>query len=99
MWRPESSPVSIFLLLLLSKYDVALVSAGAASPGLNASLPPNVSTRWSPFLPPPRSASTWNFRKWPSKFGDSNDPWRSEEHTAELQQRLHLVCRLLLVQE
>src|SRR2546422_3061834 len=24
------------------------------------------------------------------------DPWRSEEHTSELQSRLHLVCRLLL---
>src|SRR2546429_9143371 len=23
-------------------------------------------------------------------------PWRSEEHTSELQSRLHLVCRLLL---
>src|SRR2546422_10577149 len=26
----------------------------------------------------------------------SLDPWRSEEHTSELQSRLHLVCRLLL---
>src|SRR3989449_5377851 len=25
-----------------------------------------------------------------------NDPMRSEEHTSELQSRLHLVCRLLL---
>src|SRR5687768_18114754 len=25
-----------------------------------------------------------------------NLPWRSEEHTSELQSRLHLVCRLLL---
>src|SRR3989449_11423348 len=28
-------------------------------------------------------------------FGDPVD-WRSEEHTSELQSRLHLVCRLLL---
>src|SRR2546429_6047798 len=28
-------------------------------------------------------------------FNDSNKP-RSEEHTSELQSRLHLVCRLLL---
>src|SRR2546422_7099036 len=26
----------------------------------------------------------------------STRPWRSEEHTSELQSRLHLVCRLLL---
>src|SRR3712207_8820641 len=25
-----------------------------------------------------------------------NDPWRSEEHTSELQSRQYLVCRLLL---
>src|SRR2546422_3275683 len=32
-------------------------------------------------------------------YGDSDDyegPLRSEEHTSELQSRLHLVCRLLL---
>src|SRR2546422_7799896 len=27
---------------------------------------------------------------------DLHDLWRSEEHTSELQSRLHLVCRLLL---
>src|SRR2546429_4318018 len=27
---------------------------------------------------------------------DVGDLWRSEEHTSELQSRLHLVCRLLL---
>src|SRR2546422_2532688 len=27
---------------------------------------------------------------------DAARPWRSEEHTSELQSRLHLVCRLLL---
>src|SRR2546429_7321345 len=26
----------------------------------------------------------------------TEQPWRSEEHTSELQSRLHLVCRLLL---
>src|SRR5216684_9000900 len=29
-------------------------------------------------------------------FPASCDAWRSEEHTSELQSRLHLVCRLLL---
>src|SRR2546422_4722238 len=29
-------------------------------------------------------------------FASSRNSWRSEEHTSELQSRLHLVCRLLL---
>src|SRR2546422_1891695 len=29
----------------------------------------------------------------------SREEWRSEEHTSELQSRLHLVCRLLLEQK
>src|SRR5690554_7056119 len=29
-------------------------------------------------------------------FRESNNDWRSEEHTSELQSRPHLVCRLLL---
>src|SRR2546429_1046188 len=32
---------------------------------------------------------------WCAKGGDGH-PMRSEEHTSELQSRLHLVCRLLL---
>src|SRR2546429_3743455 len=32
----------------------------------------------------------------PSPAGDDVGFWRSEEHTSELQSRLHLVCRLLL---
>src|SRR2546422_3528821 len=32
----------------------------------------------------------------PPKFGMSASANRSEEHTSELQSRLHLVCRLLL---
>src|SRR5687768_17636579 len=45
-------------------------------------MPPSV-TRWS---------CRWNARPEPTR------PWstRSEEHTSELQSRLHLVCRLLL---
>src|SRR2546422_2196498 len=30
------------------------------------------------------------------RFASSLGNWRSEEHTSELQSRLHLVCRLLL---
>src|SRR5436305_14892521 len=35
---------------------------------------------------------------WPGSCPPSPglDPWRSEEHTSELQSRPHLVCRLLL---
>src|SRR2546422_4881187 len=34
-----------------------------------------------------------DFQAFGRKFGE---PFRSEEHTSELQSRLHLVCRLLL---
>src|SRR2546429_7348611 len=51
----------------------------------------------------PTSAST----SWLARWSSSTSPWprsprsappppRSEEHTSELQSRLHLVCRLLL---
>src|SRR2546429_7155396 len=33
---------------------------------------------------------------WPPRWSWSATPCRSEEHTSELQSRLHLVCRLLL---
>src|SRR2546429_5275458 len=59
---------------------------------------------------PPRSTLfpyTTLFRSLPANFARRNTPWctrcparfcrkRSEEHTSELQSRLHLVCRLLL---
>src|SRR2546422_8434835 len=51
---------------------------------------------------PPRrsSAQTWVLGSLsPGAPGDSEPKtqvWRSEEHTSELQSRLHLVCRLLL---
>src|SRR2546429_278085 len=41
------------------------------------------------------SVSTLLIRNLRDVFGE-NDPARSEEHTSELQSRLHLVCRLLL---
>src|SRR2546422_3268941 len=37
------------------------------------------------------------FADWPITYADLEPSnWRSEEHTSELQSRLHLVCRLLL---
>src|SRR5205809_5994286 len=35
-------------------------------------------------------------RGWRARSGRRGTPTRSEEHTSELQSRLHLVCRLLL---
>src|SRR5256884_768684 len=38
----------------------------------------------------------WFWRQHWQEFESSGLPFRSEEHTSELQSRLHLVCRLLL---
>src|SRR5687768_18051858 len=38
----------------------------------------------------------WSEWHWSRASFDARDPNRSEEHTSELQSRLHLVCRLLL---
>src|SRR2546422_6426792 len=43
---------------------------------------------WMPARPP--GTSSWFLRRRPPRIS------RSEEHTSELQSRLHLVCRLLL---
>src|SRR2546429_5111381 len=40
-------------------------------------------------------STTPTWRRYPSN-GGHGPPIRSEEHTSELQSRLHLVCRLLL---
>src|SRR2546422_8360479 len=45
-------------------------------------------------LPRRNGEKATNFREW--YRGLVPDPPRSEEHTSELQSRLHLVCRLLL---
>src|SRR5699024_12252800 len=34
--------------------------------------------------------------RWPPETCGAGRPWRSEEHTSELQSRFDLVCRLLL---
>src|SRR2546422_5937306 len=60
-----------------------------------------------PYFPSPISASPLSFRRMRLNLGGLVDavtgrgsylapPGRSEEHTSELQSRLHLVCRLLL---
>src|SRR2546422_10804054 len=37
-----------------------------------------------------------SWQEWNGRFRDDVRSFRSEEHTSELQSRLHLVCRLLL---
>src|SRR2546422_7823900 len=41
-------------------------------------------------------ASGMNSHSRASRWPCADSAWRSEEHTSELQSRLHLVCRLLL---
>src|SRR2546422_7663156 len=50
-----------------------------------------------PYMPTVRSVNGWSASssRSPSVYGQSSAN-RSEEHTSELQSRLHLVCRLLL---
>src|SRR2546422_8518823 len=44
------------------------------------------------------SSACWTYRRGARRYGDrvADPERRSEEHTSELQSRLHLVCRLLL---
>src|SRR2546422_7695887 len=50
-----------------------------------------------PCLPSSRSPRGATWSRCGSKCGEETGRrWRSEEHTSELQSRLHLVCRLLL---
>src|SRR2546422_1461717 len=55
-------------------------------------LPSGVTSVLRTILPPPGITQVWNF----SVAGSKRTTVRSEEHTSELQSRLHLVCRLLL---
>src|SRR2546422_7194293 len=48
------------------------------------------------FRSPPRSTAAASPPPWPRPAAASRWWPRSEEHTSELQSRLHLVCRLLL---
>src|SRR2546422_4152492 len=43
-----------------------------------------------------RQESNWLFSSAQRRHPGRRDAYRSEEHTSELQSRLHLVCRLLL---
>src|SRR2546429_9424556 len=58
---------------------------------LRTVFPPPLRFRWRAATREPPSSSPLQ----PS-WRDKRNPARSEEHTSELQSRLHLVCRLLL---
>src|SRR2546429_6195340 len=55
---------------------------------------------WESHRPRPRAAKALRpqirLDRRPSMFAPEPENFRSEEHTSELQSRLHLVCRLLL---
>src|SRR2546422_8135853 len=78
----------------LSLHDALPIFAAGAEGTASASASPGSGAWWT------RSASTR--RVWSALGGRasaarrSEPPERSEEHTSELQSRLHLVCRLLL---
>src|SRR5260370_4377644 len=69
-------------LPICSASSASLGSAGSSSDSPDGGAQPDGG---SPFLVWPNSESYAN-----------SDPWRSEEHTSELQSHLNLVCRLLL---
>src|SRR2546429_1427420 len=58
-------------------------------------LPSKTETVLSPWFTTARSGTPSAFRS-PVAMATGAVPTRSEEHTSELQSRLHLVCRLLL---
>src|SRR2546422_1525495 len=72
----------------------AVILPASLAPGAAAAPAPD-SLAGDPGLGP-STAAPWN----PPSPVPGSEPWeaalRSEEHTSELQSRLHLVCRLLL---
>src|SRR2546422_5104679 len=60
----------------------------------------NAHERWYWAARPRRCRRSLSLVPWPSRRPtgrrEERGPQRSEEHTSELQSRLHLVCRLLL---
>src|SRR2546429_2295745 len=85
--RPPRSTLFPYTTLFRSGYVMPMFhsqTALAYNPDLVKDVPDSYS-----------ALSDW-VRKNPKKFGYNGIKGRSEEHTSELQSRLHLVCRLLL---
>src|SRR2546429_6385283 len=88
--------VRVFFFLMIRRpprstlfpYTTLFRSRHPAPPGTGANAPPGSVRRCTP-----RARSPRHHR---NGAGESQNVPRSEEHTSELQSRLHLVCRLLL---
>src|SRR2546422_7501320 len=81
--RPPRSTLFPYTTLFRSQLDVSPWQPWSLAAGAN-SASPNTSSLVAPFLPDGMTLERYE------------DEIRSEEHTSELQSRLHLVCRLLL---
>src|SRR2546429_7014204 len=95
-WRLVSGSTGA---LAISPFGVIVISTGilsgaqvaTGSSGAFQTRSPPRSWNFSSLVPPSWSENSLK-RFWPP----TNPKLRSEEHTSELQSRLHLVCRLLL---
>src|SRR5687768_18340406 len=84
--RPPRSTLFPYTTLFRSRSHVVSVFRGLASGPRNSSFAPHCCT-------PPAAFPGASTRR---RTGAQTNESRSEEHTSELQSRLHLVCRLLL---
>src|SRR2546422_8145035 len=82
--------------------DVAVTGVQTCALPISSSAPGRTcrtACRWSGWRPTTRSRPTSSAAKGPvspTSMDTATSTSRSEEHTSELQSRLHLVCRLLL---
>src|SRR2546422_4509492 len=89
--RPPRSTLFPYTTLFRSyRYQIEAFNAGGSSYS-------NVADATTPLSNPPVAKYTWSCGQ-PGGKGCTltSTSTRSEEHTSELQSRLHLVCRLLL---
>src|SRR5690554_7681116 len=90
--RPPRSTPFPYTTLFRSKPSSGTPPSGSGAP---SPAPPQNSV--SPQAESDRStANTKKRSPQPPPATEPSPPWRSEEHTSELQSRPHLVCRLLL---
>src|SRR2546429_683059 len=86
--RPPRSTLFPYTTLFRSSVAAAFRSAGKRSPQMGAGRSKVATSQAS------KISATKSDPNWSAAYGKL--PLRSEEHTSELQSRLHLVCRLLL---